>query len=43
MADWQKGWAAGGPSRQARLMRDPRAETTNVLIARAKVEEEPFA
>lgn len=43
MADWREGWAAGGPSRQARLMRDPRAETANVLIARAKVEEEPFA
>lgn len=43
MADQQKGWAAGGPRRQAWLMKDPRAETANVLIARVKVEEEPFA
>ena len=34
MADRQEGWAAGGPGRQARLMRDPRAGTAHVLVRR---------
>lgn len=34
MADWGGGRMGGGPSRQARLMRDPRACTANVLVPR---------